>query len=100
VGETAAPVSCGGIVRIEIATGPPRCVFSAGMKAFFFSCSAISLCGPASFAEPPTAGAPIDLRSVHTIRGAHPKGVAALAIFGDSQFLLSVGNSREVKFGI
>jgi WD40 repeat protein len=65
------------------------------MKALLFSSVAIWLCGLASC---PATGEPIDLRLVRTIRDAHPKGVAALAIFGDSQLLLSVGHSPEVKF--
>jgi WD40 repeat protein len=67
------------------------------MKAFFFSCIATWLCSLASLAKSPPTGEPIDLRPVHTIRGAYPKGVAALTIFGDSQLLLSVGHSPEVK---
>jgi len=47
--------------------------------------------------ETSAAAAGFDLRPVHTIANAHPKGVAALAVFDESRLLMSTGHSREVK---
>ena len=52
---------------------------------------------PAVAPDAPPVSPELDLRPVHTIADAHPKGVAALAIFDESQLLMSTGHSREAK---
>ena len=89
MGEAAAAVST------KLPAAHRNAFISAGMKALLFCSVAIWLCCLASC---PATGEAIDLWPIHMIPGAHPKGVAALAFLGDSQILLSVGHSPEVKF--
>ena len=52
---------------------------------------------PTGAPDAPAPSPELNLHPLHTIADAHPKGVAALAIFDGSRLLMSAGHSREAK---